>query len=137
MGNNMSNNLGNLNDSKIQDGLNKYLSSSEGAEEAAKSMPIVLGNFVQNTQDSFKDLGEQVLVSIDSMDAMSKQMQQMGELIKGLMDHVGYKPQGGQQPQASGQIQPTQPTQPQQSDLGDLGNILNQIRQNSQQSQQQ
>lgn len=133
----MSNNLGNLNDSKIQDGFNKYLSSPEGAEEAAKSMPIVLGNFVQNTEDSFRDLGEQILVSLDGHNALTQQVQQMSQIIKELADYVGYKPQNNQQPQATGQIQPTQPLQSQPSDLGDLGSLLNQLRQGSQQSQQQ
>lgn len=134
MGNNMSSNFSN---EKLKDSFNEYFSTEEGQEEAAKTLPILLGGSAQSIENSFKDVQQKVTVALSGIKSTSEQIERHSELLKQIIDHIGLNLNQQSEPQASGQIQPTQPTQPQQSDLGDLGNILNQIRQNSQQSQQQ
>lgn len=132
MGNNMSDNLQNLNSPEVQESLNKHLNTSEGAEEAAKSAPIALGSTLQGIEDGFRDTGEQILVLTSSFSDMVDRIAFMEQMLAGFMQFSGYNPNQNQQPQASGQIQPTQG---QQGQNGILEQII--ARGNQQQQQQQ
>lgn len=127
----------NFSNEKLKDSFNEYFSTEEGQEEAAKTLPILLGGSAQSIENSFKDIQQKVTVALSGITSTSKQIEKHSELLKQIMDHIGLSSNQQSEPQASGQIQPSQSSQAPQSDLSDLGNLLEQLRQGSQQQKQQ
>lgn len=118
----------NIDSNRFNKNLNEYLTTEEGIQESAKVLPILMGGFINNTEENFSQISQQLLVALNAVNDLVGKAQESEERFSNIENKLGIY--NSPQPQATGTINPSQPAQP-QGELNELSNLLGQLKQNN------